>query len=145
MARPKKEEGLAAKLASLSELSRADLCDLWRKLYERPSPPNMSQSLLIGSIAYKLQEKVYGGLPASLRKFLQETANDTKPQMPAKELKPGAVLIREWQGITHEVTVLDKGYLYRGKQHRSLTAIARLISGMHRSGPEFFGLRSNAN
>jgi hypothetical protein len=105
----------------------------------------MSQSLLIGSIAYKLQEKVYGGLPASLRKFLQETASGTKPQIAAKELKPGAVLLREWQGVTHEVTVLDKGYLYRDKHHRSLTAIARLISGMHRSGPEFFGLRSNAN
>jgi hypothetical protein len=105
----------------------------------------MSQSLLIGSIAYKMQEKVYGGLSAPLQKFLRETANGTQPQSPTKDLKAGVVLMREWQGVTHEVTVLDKGFLYRDKQHRSLTGIARLISGMHRSGPEFFGLRSDAN
>ena len=92
----------------------------------------------------KLQENAKGGLSAATRKFLNDTAAGNKPVAPTPHFQPGTVLLREWQGVTHEVTILERGVLYRGEEHPSLTAVARLISGVHRSGPEFFGMRARA-
>ena len=61
--------------------------------------------------------------------------------MQVRKLSAGATLLREWNGETHEVRVLEKGFDYRGHKHRSLSAIAREITGTRWSGPAFFGLR----
>jgi Protein of unknown function (DUF2924) len=61
---------------------------------------------------------------------------------PARRLRPGVVLIREWRGTSHQVTVLEDGVLFRGKRHRSLSAVARKITGNCWSGPLFFGLKA---
>jgi hypothetical protein len=105
--------------------------------------------LLVQGIAYRLQEKALGGLkPATLR-LLERIADDTaagRPvSMPSEKsrMTTGTVLMREWHGKKHQVTVLEDGFLYRAKRFRSLSQIARLITGARWSGPLFFGLKSS--
>jgi hypothetical protein len=138
------ERSPASKLAGLSGLDLQQLRARWLSLYGREPSARLSRQLLIGAIAYKLQENSQGGLSAAARKFLADTAAGKKPAAPTPQFKPGTVLLREWQGVTHEVTMLDRGVLYRGEKHSSLTKVARLISGIHRSGPAFFGMRDHA-
>jgi hypothetical protein len=97
--------------------------------------------LLRYALAYRIQQNAYGGLSAASRKRLRHIAErlDTRTRQPAP-LVPGTRLIRQWRGQRHEVRVLQSGYSYRGTRYASLSAIARLISGTHCSGPRFFGL-----
>jgi hypothetical protein len=108
-------------------------------------PPRFSRKLMVLAVAYKMQEKVYGGLkPATRRFLLQEpdsTAKPTKSRRAPIRLKPGTVLLREWQGVRHQVTVLEEGFLFKGNRYGSLSEIAGLITGAHWSGPTFFGLK----
>ena len=97
-------------------------------------------------IAYRLQEKALGGLKPSTRRLLQRIATDAHERRAtlstsAPRLKPGAVLLREWHGTTHQVSVLADGVRFRGKRYRSLSQVARVITGSRWSGPLFFGLR----
>jgi hypothetical protein len=111
-------------------------------------PPKLRSSLLVQGIAYRLQEKALGGLkPATLR-LLQRIADDAAARRrlsitPDKvRANTGTVLIREWRGTKHQVTVLKDGFLYRTKRFHSLSQIARTITGSRWSGPLFFGLKS---
>ena len=87
------------------------------------------------------------GLKASTRRLLVRLGNDARDKQPLK-LEPvtaasaGTVLVRDWHGTAHEVRVLDRGVLYKRKRYRSLTEVAKLITGAHWNGPRFFGLRS---
>ncbi len=128
---------LAGELAALPGMNRPALIARWEALYRRAPPKSCSHSLLIRAIAYKLQERVYGGLsPATRRMLLGDTAAP-----PKRITRPGTVLLREWHGVTHQVTVIDKGVTYRGKLYRSLSQVAEVITGNHWSGPAFFGLK----
>src|SRR5579883_155522 len=106
------QEGLANQLASLSALSTAALRDRWRDLYGSEAPPALWRSLLIRALAYRLQEQVYGGLKPGTRRWLERVADDVsagrpiRPE-PANGVKPGTRLLREWQGVTHEVVVTE--------------------------------------
>ena len=142
---PGQPEGLAKQLTDLGLLDGKGLNERWRKLYGQP-PPGISQALLVRAIAYRLQEKTLGGLKPSTRRLLQRIATDANQRRAtlstsAPNLKPGAVLLREWHGTTHQVTVLADGVRFRGKRYRSLSQIARMITGSRWSGPLFFGLR----
>ena len=104
---------------------------------------------MVQAIAYRLQEKSLGGLkPATLR-LLKTVADDVlagRQVSTAAEkirLRAGSVLVREWHGSKHQVSVLKEGFLYRSKQYRSLSEIARAITGSRWSGPLFFGLKSS--
>jgi hypothetical protein len=102
--------------------------------------------LLIRAIAYRLQERVLGGLNAATCRLFERVAADARAGRPfelatMRRLEPGAVLIREWGGLKHQVVVLAKGFNYRGKYYRSLSEVARLITGSRWSGPLFFGLK----
>lgn len=94
------------------------------------------------AVAFRLQERAHGTLKPSLRRQLEQYGSapgepfDSAP----KKVAAGTVLVREWQGVSHTVTILDKGVSYDGKLYRSLTAVADAITGAHWSGPEFFGL-----
>jgi Protein of unknown function (DUF2924) len=131
-----------ANLTALAALDRASLQQLWRELWERPAPPKASRSLLLYGLAYRLQERAYGGLSTASRRRLRNIAQklESPAGQPAR-LAPGTRLIRQWRAQRHEVTVLEAGYAYRGSRYASLSAIARLISGTHCSGPRFFGLK----
>jgi hypothetical protein len=118
-------------------------------LFGADPPPKLRSSLLVQAIAYRLQEKALGGLkPATLR-LLERIADDAAAgrqvsTTPEKiRVSTGTVLIREWHGTEHQVTVLKDGFLYRAKRFRALSRIARAITGSRWSGPLFFGLKSS--
>lgn len=96
-------------------------------------------------IAWKLQERALGGLKKAIAAELRDLAEALAAtgdirRTKAPRLKPGARLVREWGGVTHEVTVTEAGFLWNGKARASLSAIAGEITGAHWSGPRFFGL-----
>jgi len=135
---------LAAKLAVLREMPAADLRVEWRRLYRTQPPKRVARALLVLGVAWKIQEQAYGGLDATTKRRLADLAStlerdgDVKRNRVAR-LKPGAKLVRAWRGETHRVTVLEDGFEWKGTQWRSLSAIAREITGVHWSGPRFFG------
>ena len=143
----KSPETISLRLASLKSSSLAELKQQWQALYHSQPPHRISRELLTRAVAYRIQEQVYGGIKPSTRRLLIRLANDArsggslKPE-PAAAAQPGTVLMREWHGVTHEVRVLDRGVLYKRKRYRSLTEVAKLITGAHWNGPQFFGLRS---
>ena len=142
----KSPEKIAPRLASLRSSSITELKQQWRAFYHSEPPLRISRELLIRALAYRIQEQVYGGLKPSTRRLLIRLANDARSGRPLKlesaaGAQRGTVLIREWRGVTHEVRVLDRGVLYRRKRCRSLSEVARLITGSRWSGPLFFGLR----
>ena len=136
---------------ALSRLPKLDIRELreeWRVLYKTDVSPHLSGELLIRALAYRIQEVALGGLSPELQRQLRQIAVELKQTGEAAkrfrpQLKPGTRLIREWQGRTYEVVVLDDGFCWQGTQYRSLSAIARKITGTAWSGPLFFGLKQN--
>ena len=136
-----------AQLAGLEALTIRDLRKEWQNIYNAEPPTRLSRDLLSCAIAYDIQQRAYGGLSLAtqrrLRSLAEAPAGKADPGFaPAVRLKPGARLVREWHGRVHTVIVLDHGFDYDGETHRSLTQIARRITGAHWSGPVFFGLRT---
>jgi len=148
-ARPRNREALAAALASLPGLDLDALKAHWRALYRSEPPPRMRRALLMRAVAYRLQEEALGGLRPATRRLLQRVAAETRAGRSAMApstllLRPGTRLLREWQGVTHEVIVLESGVLFRGERYRSLSEVARAITSSRWSGPRFFGLNAMA-
>jgi hypothetical protein len=134
-------------LEQLGALNPAELREQWQSLFGADPPPKLRSSLLIQAIAYRLQERALGGLKPATVRFLERIADDAAARRrvspnPAKiRVTAGTTLIR-WHGTKHQVTVLKDGFLYRAKHFRSLSLIARTITGSRWSGPLFFGLKS---
>lgn len=133
-------EDLGTALARLERASRHHLAELWAEYFGAPPPPRTSRSLMIRAVAYKMQEQVLGGPSAATRRLLSTEV--VTPARHRRLLRPGTVLIREWQGVAHQVTVGEHGVVYRGTHYRSLSEVARLITGARWSGPRFFGLKA---
>ena len=138
---------LEKRLAEIPLLDMQALRATWADIYGRPPPKFMSRRLLELAAAYDAQAKVYGGLkPATRRKLIQiASARTGSPagaarRKPRAALAPGSRLVREWQGRPHTIEVLEDGFLYAGRRYRSLSEIARAITGARWSGPRFFGL-----
>jgi hypothetical protein len=135
-------------LSRLLTLDIGELRQQWRGLYKTRAPRHFSRELLVRAVAYRMQEVARGGLrpepQRQLRRIAQqfkETGDTTTRARP--ELKPGTRLMRQWQGRTYDVLVLDDGFSWQGTRYRSLSAIARQITGTAWSGPLFFGLKPN--
>ena len=136
---------------ALSRLPKLDIRELreeWRRLYKADASPHLSRELLIRAVAYRMQEVALGGLRPEPQRQLRQIAIEVKQTGGAAkrfrpQLKSGTRLLREWQGRTYEVVVLDNGLSWQGTQYRSLSAIARKITGTAWSGPLFFGLKQN--
>jgi hypothetical protein len=139
---------LAADLAALEELSREELRQRWVDLYDTPCPPYISRVLMLRALAYRMQEQALGGLDRATRRRLERATTDLAAgcplTAPAPKIKPGTRLLREWQGVVHEVIVLERGVEYRDKTWPSLSAVAGEITGARWSGPRFFGLKEAA-
>ena len=130
---------LAAGIVELAELDRAALAARWTSVFGCPAPRGCRAPLLRGALAWQVQMQASpewrsAAAPARLARSL-------RPSTPMRSLAPGTRLLREWQGRTHHVTVLARGFEYDGKTYRSLTSITRHITGTAWSGPLFFGLR----
>ena len=141
------ESQLEAALEELPHAPLEALQHLWARRYGRPPPRTLSRRLLELAAAYNLQARFYGDLKPALRRKLLQMASagrgesdGRKPRVPKSLPSPGSRLVREWHGRTHTVEVTDRGYLYGGRQFRSLSEIAREITGARWSGPRFFGL-----
>ena len=135
-------------LARLPELAIRELRRQWRALYKSEASPHLSRELLLGAVAYRLQEVALGGLRPERRRQLRNIAEQCNQTGEIRrrtrvELKSGTRLVREWQGRTYEVLVLDDGFSWQGTHYRSLSAVARKITGTPWSGPLFFGLKQN--
>ena len=142
----KSPETISRKLASLESSPIKVLKQQWLALYGSEPPRHVSRELLTRAVAYRIQEQARGGLKPSTRRLLVRLGNDAKGGRPLKfeptaTTSAGTVLVRDWHGTAHEVRVLDQGVLYKRKRYRSLTEVAKLITGAHWNGPRFFGLR----
>ena len=133
---------LAQKLTRLEDLPRVELIDLYRERLKAPPPKGLSRRLLILSIGYEMQAKRYGNRRPRKR-FTLNGAPATASKGRSKKLAPGSRLIREWKGASHVVEVVEGGFVWNGCSHRSLSAVARAITGARWSGPRFFGLTSD--
>ena len=143
------EEELSREIAALSDLTIDKLKERWRSTYDCAPPGRCSKKLLVAAIAYRLQERAFGGLKPSMLRQLERIADGSgelqivNPR-PVTRASTGTVLIRDWRGTSHQVTVLERGVLYRKENYRSLSQVARVITGTRWSGPLFFGLKRRA-
>jgi hypothetical protein len=138
-------DALTAEIAGLSKASITDLRERWKAMHGKAPSREIGRSFLTRAIAYRLQERAYGGLKPSTRRLLaraaEETATGSSKRPQTRMAQAGTILIREWQGAAHRVTMLDDGVSFNGKRYRSLSEVAREITGSRWSGPRFFGLR----
>lgn len=132
-------------LATLPDMTAAQLRTRWEEMGEGAAP-RVPPSILRPLLAQRLQERRLGGLPALVLRGLKRLAEegaDSAPQPVRTELVPGTRLVREWNGRTISVDVLDNGFAFDNRSWRSLSEIARHVTGAHWSGPRFFGLTAN--
>jgi hypothetical protein len=140
--------GIADQIARLVNMPPARLRAEWRRLHRGQALlEGLSSDLLARSIAWRLQEKICGGLPPAQVRALARLAKqlETSGEMDLerqRQLKPGTRLVREWHGQVYTVHVLDQGYEFEDRHYASLTPIARQITGAAWSGPRFFGLKA---
>lgn len=140
-------------VAQLNNLTRAELLERWQELFGTKAPA-YSRQMLIGRLAYRIQELAFGGLSDVARARLEEHLGDDQLDAEEHEVQRmerrkrkqgmpvvGTRLVREWQGDRYEVTVVAGGFEYDGRRYRSLTAVTKAITGTHWNGPAFFGLR----
>lgn len=144
-----KQQEIEQQLARLPAMSRQQLQQLWMQLFDRPSCPSIRRETLIPILAYRIQEKAFGGLKESTVRKLRDLAGDIQSgrKSAIKTMirpKVGTRYIREYEGKLHEVTVLESGYVYESKVYRSLSEIAKIITGTKWSGPVFFGYKRPA-
>jgi hypothetical protein len=135
-------------LKNLPDMDRDALCREWQECFRKPAPAGVRKEILVRILAYRIQEQTYGGLSTQTRRRLDEVAAAMSAGDPKAAIsnmvsaKPGTQLIRSWKGKTHTVTIEESGYQYEGCRYRSLSEIARHITGTQWSGPLFFGLKS---
>ncbi len=135
-----------AQLDAIRDLDRDALVARWRSIYGQPPPKGISRRLLQRAAAYAVQARAYGGLKSKTRKILLRITDGdngaavTQQRTGKPALNPGTRLLREWNGRTHQVDVTDEGFAWNGETYRSLSAVARAITGARWSGPRFFGL-----
>ena len=141
---------LEGEIAHLRDLDLHGLRARWHSVFRRKAPDHLPRHLLYRMIAYRLQAERLGDLDRDTQRFLDQVAARTVngDALPAKGdhhrrpgLQPGTILVREWDGKSQRVVVLDQGYAWNGTTYRSLTEIAFAITGTRWSGPRFFGLR----
>jgi hypothetical protein len=140
-------EPILARLAALKAMSVNELKTEWQALFDAPAPNN-SRTFLESRLAYRIQELIYGGPDKQTRRLLDLLADEvegtlTRKAQIADPRNPvvGTKLIREWDGIAHTVTVLKEGFEWGSQRYKSLSAVARAVTGTRWNGYRFFGLR----
>ena len=161
---------LTEQLAALASMSPAQLRSEWQRVYQAPPSPRLTTDLLRRGIAYRLQERIHGGLPSHIARELDRLAKRKLAEMAAEaaaataaalvspgeggsaancvsarrvdepRLRPGTRLVRSWQGRTYSVLVTEHGFVMDDREYPSLSRIAQAVTGTHWSGPRFFGI-----
>lgn len=139
-----------ARLAALKAMTVKELKAEWENLFDRPAPNN-SHAYLQQRLAYRVQELAYGGLTKPVTAILNALADEVEGKKVRKSAisdprNPviGTRLVREWDGVGHVITVLKDGFDWQGRRYKSLSAIARDITGTRWNGYRFFGLRESS-
>jgi len=140
---------LEVEIHDLDRLSRDELRALWTKELGEQPPATLGRDVLALGISYTRQERHQGGFSKpfarELDRLLDQVLRGDRTEMPTALTtalpRRGTILVREWQGTTHHVTVGDDGFLWNGRTYRSLSSIARTITGTNWNGPRFFGMR----
>lgn len=125
-------------ITAIEQLNRPECLECWREVFGKPPPKYLSLQFMKRVLIWELQNRELGRLSTKTKHRLQHIASG-KP--PATQVKPGSHLVREWNGRTYQVDVVDGAYVMDGKTWRSLSAIAKHITGAHWSGPRFFGVQ----
>ncbi len=140
-------DSVGMRLAALPTLSKAALCDLWQQFFDSTPPSQLRRDLMIPILAYRIQGQAFGTLGARARERLRQLSlafekgsNSAVTGVP--RIRPGTRLVRQWGDQVHLVNVHVNGYEYQGTRYRSLSEIARLITGTRWSGPLFFGIKN---
>ena len=139
------ENGIVAHIAQLPRLPMENLWGLGDEFFDR-RPGHHQRTYIESRIAYKLQERAFGGLPTALRRRLEKIGETgevpNQKRRTESQVAPGTVMVREYNGLTYRVMVLDDGrFELDGRPYKSLSAVARAITGSTYSGPVFFGLK----
>jgi Protein of unknown function (DUF2924) len=141
-------ESVAAQVAALPKTPTPELKKMWRQLFNK-EPPGFSRNYLISRLSYRLKELHFGGLKPATRAKLDALADALDPQAARKRVVNGPVvgtqLIREWRGVEHKVTVLADGFEWEGRRYRSVSAVARAITGTRWNGLTFFGVKRHGD
>lgn len=137
-------ETIKAEIDRIRSLGLDELRVLWRTTLRSSPPPAFTKDLMARFICWHIQEQAHGGVDANTAKLLGGLARGDKPGAD-RRLKPGTVLVREYQGDRHTVTVVPDGYVWRDATYASLSAIACNITGTAWNGPRFFGLRAGGD
>lgn len=141
-------DSVQQQIAILPTLPKTELRALWQELFESDPNPKIRRPAMIKFLMHRVQERAYASLSAKADRRLRQL-NQALGRNPNSELSieprvhPGTRLLREWRGQVHTVEVGAKGYEYRGVWYRSLSEVARLITGTRWSGPLFFGTKKN--
>ena len=142
-------QSLESEIAHLRGLDMDGLRARWRSLTGRRAPRHLSKGLMFRILAYRIQADALGDLDSATIRYLERIALDNDqgnskslPRSDGDQIKPGAVLVREWQGADHHVMALSEGFAWKGQVYRSLSEVARAITGTSWNGPRFFGLRT---
>jgi hypothetical protein len=135
-------EAIAVEIDRIRSLGLDELRSLWHAAFRVSPPPGFTKDLIARFLCWHIQEQAFGGLDPETSKHLASLArgNGSRADRP-RRLKPGTVLVREYQGERHTVTVVANGFVWREATYASLSTIARAITGTNWNGPRFFGLR----
>lgn len=117
-------------------MDRTACLDHWRDAFGPPPPKYLSPQFMKRVLIWELQNRLLGRVSKKTERIMKQIAGGKTPPATAK---PGSHLVREWNGRTYQVEVIGDGYVMDGKPYRSLSAVARHITGAHWSGPRFFG------
>src|SRR6516225_9884254 len=135
---------VAAEIEHVRSLSGYALRRRWQSVFGRSTPQQLTADLLRRMIAARIQEEAFGTLDRATLKLLDGLARRDGSRRAERNLKIGTVLVRDYRGRRHTVTVAPEGYVWEGQPYSSLSTIARAITGTAWSGPRFFALKSSA-
>jgi hypothetical protein len=138
---------LRDEIAQWRDLDLPRLRERWEKSHGSPAPKTVRRDMLIRSLAYRVQSEALGGLKPSTKRQLRQILDATRagtemPVSSSPRIKAGTRLIRVWRDKTHTVTVLADGFEWQGSRYRSLSEIARSMTGTRWNGLVFFGVKS---
>jgi len=140
---------IEAELSALGASAIGDLKSTWAGRFNEEPPATRSRDLFARLLAWRMQEEAMGGLDVVTARKLRDIAmalerdGSYEPKV-RRDLSSGVVLTREWKGVIHKVTVTADGFQHRGQRYKSLSDIARTITGTRWSGPRFFGLEQKS-
>ena len=139
--RPVDPAAVDAELDHVRSLGIAALRARWRTMFDGNPSAGLTKDLIARMIAYRLQEEAFGALDRDAIKLLDRLARGEPAGDLNRRLKPGTVLVREYKGERHTVTIVPDGFVWQDTTYASLSMIARAITGTAWNGPRFFGLR----